>query len=89
MAERTTRQRRSTSAPPAPAPPPAAAAESIAPRRRGTAERTVPACTSVNARAQAADIASRGPIVKQAIDAGQIAVVPAVYEIKTGKVSLL
>ena len=53
------------------------------------AERTVPTCVSVNARAQAADIASRGPIVKPAIDAGQIAVVAAVYEIKTGKVSLL
>lgn len=42
-----------------------------------------------NRRAQAADIASRGPIVKPAIDAGQIAVVAAVYEIKTGKVSLI
>jgi carbonic anhydrase len=53
------------------------------------AERTVPTCIAVNARAQAADIASRGPVVKQAVDAGQIAVVPAVYEIKTGNVSLL
>jgi carbonic anhydrase len=53
------------------------------------AERTVDTCVSVNARAQAVDIASRTPIVKPAIDAGQIAVVPAVYEIKTGKVILI
>jgi Carbonic anhydrase len=53
------------------------------------AERTVPTCVNVNARAQAADIASRGPIVKQAIDAGTIAVVPAVYKIKNGKVVLI
>jgi carbonic anhydrase len=52
-------------------------------------ERTVPTCVSVNARAQAADIASRGPIVKQALDAEKIAVVAAEYDIKTGKVSLL
>jgi hypothetical protein len=52
------------------------------------AERTLPTCISVNARAQAADVTSRAPIVKQAVDAGQIAVV-AFYEIKTGKVSLI
>ena len=52
-------------------------------------ERNLPTCITANARAQAADIASRGPIVKQALDAGQIAVVAAVYEIKTGKVSLV
>jgi carbonic anhydrase len=52
-------------------------------------QRTVPRCVSVNAEAQAADIASRGPIVKQAIDAEKIAVVAAVYDIKTGKVSLI
>jgi carbonic anhydrase len=53
------------------------------------ADRTLPNCVHVNARAQAADIAGRGPIVKPAIDAGQIAVVPAVYNIKNGKVSLI
>jgi carbonic anhydrase len=53
------------------------------------AERTVDTCVPVNARAQAADIASRNPIVKPAIDAGQIAVVAAVYNIKSGKVSLI
>jgi carbonic anhydrase len=42
------------------------------------AERTLPTCVSVNAQAQAADIRSRGPIVKQAADAGQVAVVAAV-----------
>ena len=53
------------------------------------AERTLPTCVSVNARAQAADIASRGPIVKPAVDSGQIEVVASVYDIKTGKVSLI
>jgi carbonic anhydrase len=53
------------------------------------ADRTLPNCISVNAQAQAADLASRQPIVKPAIDAGQIAVVPAVYDIKSGKVSLI
>ncbi len=53
------------------------------------AERTLPHCISVNARAQADDIASRGPIVKQAIEEGRIAVAAAVYDIETGEVSLL
>jgi carbonic anhydrase len=53
------------------------------------ADRTLPNCVHANARAQAADIAGRGPIVKPAIDAGQIAVVPAVYNIKNGKVILI
>lgn len=52
-------------------------------------QRDLPACVAANARAQAADIASREPIVNQAVAAGQIAVVPAVYEIKAGKVTLL
>ncbi|HEX3561799.1 MAG TPA: carbonic anhydrase [Solirubrobacterales bacterium] len=53
------------------------------------ADRTLPNCVQANARAQAADIASRGPIVKQAIATGQIVVVPAVYNIKNGKVVLI
>jgi carbonic anhydrase len=53
------------------------------------AERSIPRCVSLNAGAQAAKLANRGPIVKQAIEAGQIAVVPAVYDIETGKVSLV
>jgi carbonic anhydrase len=52
-------------------------------------QRTVSHCISVNARAQADDLASRGPIVKQAIADRKIAVVAAVYDIKTGKVSLV
>jgi carbonic anhydrase len=51
--------------------------------------RPLPTCVAVNAGAQAADIRGRSPIVKQAADAGTIAVVPAVYEIKTGAVSLV
>jgi carbonic anhydrase len=53
------------------------------------AERTLPTCVSVNARAQADDIASRGPIVKPALESGQIEVVASVYDIKTGNVSLI
>jgi carbonic anhydrase len=53
------------------------------------AERTVPRCISENAQAQAEDLASRGPILKQAIDDGTIKVVAAVYDIETGSVSLL
>lgn len=52
-------------------------------------QRGLPACVDANARAQAADIAGRAPIVKPAVDSGQIWVVPAVYDIKTGKVSLV
>jgi carbonic anhydrase len=51
--------------------------------------RPLDTCIAVNASAQAADIRGRNPIVKPAADAGTIAVVPAVYEIKTGKVSLV
>ena len=53
------------------------------------AERTVPHCISANARAQADDLASREPIIKQAIADGQVEVVAAVYDIETGKVSLI
>jgi carbonic anhydrase len=53
------------------------------------AERTLPHCISVNARAQADEIASRGPIIKQAIADQQIKVVAATYDIETGKVDLI
>jgi carbonic anhydrase len=53
------------------------------------AERTVDHSIMVTAITQAADLATRTPIVKQAIDAGQIEVVAAVYNIKDGKVSLV
>jgi len=53
------------------------------------ADRSLPHCVSVNAAAQADDIASRGPIIKQAADAGRLKVVPAVYDIKTRRVSLV
>ena len=38
---------------------------------------------------QAADLATRTPIIKQAIGAKQIEVVAAVYDIRSGKVSLV
>jgi carbonic anhydrase len=51
--------------------------------------RPLDTCVAVNAQAQAADIRGQNPIVKPAADSGQIWVVPAVYEIKTGKVSVV
>jgi carbonic anhydrase len=53
------------------------------------AERTLPRAVEMNAAAQAADLAERGPIVRQAVEAGQIAVVAAVYDIASGAVELL
>jgi carbonic anhydrase len=53
------------------------------------AERTLPTCVSVNARTQAAGTASREPIVKPALESGQIDVVASVYDIRTGRVSLI
>jgi carbonic anhydrase len=52
-------------------------------------QRTLDNSIVVNARAQASDIASRGPIVKPAIDAGKLAVVAGIYNIANGKVSLV
>jgi carbonic anhydrase len=52
-------------------------------------ERTVSACVERNAAAQAADVAGRGPIVRQAVEAGQIAVAAGVYDIASGAVTLL
>jgi carbonic anhydrase len=53
------------------------------------ADRTLVRCTATNARAQAADLASRTPIIKPAIDAGDIRVVAAIYNIADGKVSVV
>jgi carbonic anhydrase len=53
------------------------------------AERTLAHCISANARAQADEIASREPIITQAIDDGQIKVVAATYDIESGQVSLI
>lgn len=51
--------------------------------------RALPDCTAANARAQAATLARRGPIIAPAIEAGTVSVVAAVYEIETGRVELL
>ena len=53
------------------------------------ARRTVNRAIVVNARAQARRIAERGPIIKPAIASGQIRVVAAVYDIRSGRVSLV
>lgn len=55
------------------------------PRPRRTLDRSI----RVNARAQAAEIAASKPIIKPAIAAGKLGVVAAVYEIGTGRVSVL
>jgi carbonic anhydrase len=52
-------------------------------------ERTESGCVRANARAQAAELASRGPIIGPAVEAGRVRVVAAVYEIETGRVELL
>jgi carbonic anhydrase len=51
--------------------------------------RTVPNVTSNNARRQARLLASKGPIVSAAVRAGTIKVVPAVYQIGSGRVNFL
>jgi len=51
--------------------------------------RTLPNCVAANARAQAAEIANREPIIRPAVEAGRISVVAAVYEVETGRVGLL
>jgi carbonic anhydrase len=53
------------------------------------AERTLQRCASANARAQAADLASRTPIIKPAVDARKIRVVAAIYNIANGKVRIV
>lgn len=51
--------------------------------------RTVPNVTSNNARRQARDLARKGPIVSAAVKSGQIKVVPAVYQIGSGRVNFI
>ena len=52
-------------------------------------EREISACVELNAAAQAAQLAERGPIVKRAVEEGRIEVVAAVYDLETGGVSLV
>lgn len=49
-------------------------------------ERTLTACIEANVRAQAAEIAASDPVVRPAVAAGSLRVVPAVYEIDGGRV---
>jgi carbonic anhydrase len=58
-------------------------------RELPSSEREISACVELNAAAQASDLAQREPIVKQAVEAGRIDVVAAVYDLETGAVSLL
>jgi carbonic anhydrase len=52
-------------------------------------QRSPSGCVAANARAQAAEIAGRGPIIGPAVEAGTVSVVAAVYELETGRVELL
>jgi carbonic anhydrase len=52
-------------------------------------QRALPDCVAANARAQAAEIAGRGPIIGPAVEAGTVSIVAAVYKIETGRVELL
>jgi carbonic anhydrase len=52
-------------------------------------QRTVGNSVAANARFQASKIAGRGPIIQQAIAAGKLKVVPAVYNIPDGRVNLV
>jgi carbonic anhydrase len=50
---------------------------------------TVDGAIAANARAQAAALAGMGPIVKPAVDSGELMIVPAVYNIANGRVNLV
>jgi carbonic anhydrase len=52
-------------------------------------QRTLPNCVAANARAQAAEIAGREPIIEPAVAGETLRVVAAVYEIESGSVKLL
>ncbi len=52
-------------------------------------ERSLGSCIAANARAQAAELAGREPVVKPRVEAGELRVVAAVYEVETGRVELV
>ena len=52
-------------------------------------ERDPEHCIPANARHQAARIAGADPVIRPAVDAGEVRVVAAVYDIASGEVSLL
>jgi carbonic anhydrase len=58
--------------------------ESQPPDRRSLDE-----CAAANARDQATRLAETGPVIGPAVEAGEIRVVAAVYDIETGQVELL
>jgi carbonic anhydrase len=54
-----------------------------------SASRTLQACTSANASNQAESLANSDPIIKPAVQAGTLWVVPAVYNVPNGRVKLV
>ena len=73
--------------------PPVAGRQQALPREQAPAarpsQRTLQACTSANASNQATELANRDPIVKPAIRAGTVWVVPAIYNVPNGRVRLV
>jgi carbonic anhydrase len=58
-------------------------------RKLPPARRTLDRAIAANAKAQAQTLAGRKPIVKSAVASGKLRVVAAVYDIRTGRVSLV
>lgn len=52
-------------------------------------QRTLPRAIAANARAQARRFAATGPIIRPAVASGKVQVVAAVYDIRSGRVSLV
>jgi carbonic anhydrase len=58
--------------------------ESLPPDRHTLSE-----CVPANARLQAAELSSSGPIIGPAVEAGKLSVVAAVYDVDSGRVDVL
>lgn len=52
-------------------------------------ERSVDACVAANAREQATALAGADPVIRPAVERGELRVVAAVYDVETGRVELL
>jgi carbonic anhydrase len=52
-------------------------------------ERSVEGGVAANARRQAAELAESEPVIRQAVERGELQVVAAVYDVETGRVELL
>jgi len=57
--------------------------------RNATNANFVEAVTEANAKMQINDILRRSPIIKAAVDSGEVKVVPAIHNLSTGEVEFL